>query len=177
MNSGSMGKNYAAGEIIVRQGETGDCMFAIQKGRVEVLRRGKGGDVRVAVLEEGEVFGEMAIFEREARSATVRALGEARLLTVDKKTFLRRVQEDPTLAFNLMQQMSRRIRKMNGELVELQLGGAPRVRDILAPTQAEPQIERRDRSDRRVAKERRTGQNRRKGARRGNGAAAPAAAT
>jgi CRP-like cAMP-binding protein len=177
MSSGSMGKDYAAGEIIVMQGETGDCMFAIQKGRVEILRRGKGGEVRVAVLEEGEVFGEMAIFEREVRSATVRALGEARLLTVDKKTFLRRVQEDPTLAFNLMQQMSRRIRRMNGELVELQLGGVPRVRAPLDPAQAAPPIERRDRKDRRVAAERRTGQNRRKGGRRGNGAAAPATAT
>lgn len=176
MNSGSMGKNYAAGEIIVRQGETGDCMFAIQKGRVEVLRRGKSGEVRVAVLEEGEVFGEMAIFEREARSATVRALGEARLLTVDKKTFLRRAQEDPTLAFNLMQMMCRRIRKLNGDLVELQLGSVLRVRDALAPAQAEPQIERRDRADRRVAK-RRTGENRRKDARRRNGAVAPAKAT
>ena len=173
MNSGSMGKDYAPGEIIVRQGETGDCMFAIQKGRVEILRSGKNGDVRVAVLEEGEVFGEMSIFEREARSATVRALGQARLLTVDRKTFLRRVQEDPTLAFNLLQQMSRRIRKMNGELVELQMGGVPRARDPLAPTEAEPQLERRDRTDRRVAKERRTGETRRRGGRRTNGAAAP----
>jgi len=176
MNSGSMGKNYAPGEIIVRQGETGDCMYAIQKGKVEVLRRGKGGEVRVAVLEEGEVFGEMAIFEREVRSATVRALGEARLLTIDKKTFLRRAQEDPTLAFNLMQMMCRRIRKLNSALVELQLGAGPRVRDPTAAAEPEPQLERRDRTDRRLTKERRTGEYRRKGPRRG-GAAIQATAT
>ena len=51
MSSGGMGKTYADGEVIVRQGEAGDCMFAIQKGQLEVIRRGKEGDMRVAVLE------------------------------------------------------------------------------------------------------------------------------
>ena len=176
MNSGNLGKNYAGGEVIIRQGEIGDCMFAIQKGQVEILRQGKDGEVRVAVLAEGEVFGEMAIFEREVRSATVRALGDARLLTVDKKTFLRRVQEDPSLAFNLMQMMSRRIRKLNGSIVELQQSGALRRQSASDLGEAEPQLERRDRSDRRVSKERRTGETRRKGPRRARGAPAQATA-
>ena len=174
MNSGGMGKTYANGEIIVRQGESGDCMFAIQKGQIEVIRRGKDGEVRVAVLEEGEIFGEMAIFEREARSATVRALGEARVLTVDKKTFLRRVQEDPSLAFNLVRMMSRRIRRLSGEIAELQPGSAPRSQDTLALTDAERQIERRKRPERRVTKDRRSGGNRRIDAERRGGAAASA---
>jgi CRP-like cAMP-binding protein len=60
----------------------------------------------------------MAIFEKQVRSATVRALSEARVLTVDKKTFIRRVQEDPTLAFNLVRMMSQRIRNMNAQVGE-----------------------------------------------------------
>ncbi len=177
MNSGSLGKTYADGAIIVRQGDSGDCMFAIQKGQIEVVRRGKDGDVRVAVLEEGEIFGEMAIFEREARSATVRALGEVRVLTVDKKTFLRRVQEDPSLAFNLVRMMSRRIRRLSGEIAELQPGGVARSQDTLALTDAERRIERRNRTDRRVTKDRRSGGNRRRDAeRRGAVAASPSPA-
>jgi CRP-like cAMP-binding protein len=113
---GSLGKLYHDGEVIVRQGDTGDCMYVVQEGKVEVVRSANGPEVVVAVLPAGECFGEMAIFERETRSATVRARGEARVLTVDKKTLLRRFQEDPTLALNLLRSLSQRIRRMDREL-------------------------------------------------------------
>jgi len=116
MNPSGLGKTYEHGQVIVQQGETGDCMFAIQEGRLEVIKDGPRGEVRVATLEPGDIFGEMAIFEREVRSATVRSMGHARVLTVDKKTFLRRVQEDPTLAFNLVRMMSQRIRKLDQQI-------------------------------------------------------------
>jgi len=92
-------------------------MYVVQAGQVEVIREQAGEPVRLAVLGEGDIFGEMALFEREARSATVRALGEARVLTVDKKTLLRRIHADPALAYRLLQMMSQRIRKLNAELV------------------------------------------------------------
>jgi len=119
MTKGALGKVYEGGEIIVRQGEKGDCMYVIQEGQVEVVQI-KGEDiVRLAALDQGDFFGEMAIFEQETRSATVRALGEVRLLTVDRKTFLRRIQEDPSLAFRVVQTMSSRINQLNQELVSL----------------------------------------------------------
>ena len=58
----------------------------------------------------------MAIFEREPRSATVRVKGQAGVLTLDKRAFLRRVHEDPSLAFRILQRMSSRIRTLNQEL-------------------------------------------------------------
>jgi CRP/FNR family transcriptional regulator len=123
MGADGLGKTYGDRQVVVRQGDTGDCMYAIQNGRVEVVRETDGGEVRVAVLEEGDIFGEMAIFEKEVRSATVRALGEARVLSIDKRTFLRRVQEDPSLAFNLALMMCKRIRRLNAELASLRQGG------------------------------------------------------
>ncbi len=68
------------------------------------------------MLAPGDFFGEMAIFEKEVRSATVRAIGEARVLKVDKKTLLRRIKEDPLLAVNILQAMSGRIRGLNAEV-------------------------------------------------------------
>jgi CRP/FNR family transcriptional regulator len=131
MGTDGLGKIYGDRQAVVRQGETGDCMFAIQNGRVEVVRETDGGEVRVAVLEAGDIFGEMAIFEKEVRSATVRALGEARVLSIDKRTFLRRVQEDPSLAFNLALMMCKRIRRLNAEIASLKQGDgtAPSGRD------------------------------------------------
>jgi len=67
----------------------------------------------LAVMSEGDFFGEMALIEREVRSATVRALGGVRVLSVDKVTFLRRIHEDPSLAYRILQKMSRRIRELD----------------------------------------------------------------
>jgi len=116
MGKGALGKLYADGEDIVRQGDVGDCMFVVQSGRVEVLQATKAGEQHLAFLETGDFFGEMAVFEREKRSATVRASGEARVLKVDKKTLLRRIKEDPLLAVSLLQTMSHRIRDLNAGL-------------------------------------------------------------
>ena len=116
MGKGALGKLYADGEDIVRQGDVGDCMFVVQSGRVEVLQATAAGEQHLAFLETGDFFGEMAVFEKETRSATVRASGESRVLKVDKKTLLRRIKEDPLLAVNLLQTMSRRIRDLNAEV-------------------------------------------------------------
>jgi CRP/FNR family cyclic AMP-dependent transcriptional regulator len=115
MSSNELGTLYAHGEPIIRQGEMGDCMYVVQSGEVEVVQAKAGGEQRLAVLKSGDFFGEMAIFEKDVRSATVRASGEARVLKVDKRTLMRRMKEDPLLAFNLLQTMSRRIRKLSNE--------------------------------------------------------------
>jgi len=119
MESGGLGRTYRDGEIIVRQGEPGDCMFVIQHGTVEVVHEAGASPVRLGVLRDGDVFGEMALFEREPRCATVRALGQVRVLTVDRKGFLRRVHEDPSLAFRLLRALSHRIRELDTELARI----------------------------------------------------------
>ncbi len=121
MAIGELGKVYQDGEEIICEGEQGNCMFVIQEGEVEVIIAGEDGqEIRLGVRGGGEFFGEMAIFDRDVRSATVRALGEARVLTVDKKNFMRRVHEDPSLAFRLVETMSRRIRELGEEVARLQ---------------------------------------------------------
>lgn len=113
---GALGKHYRDGEIIIRQGEMGDCMYVVQSGRVEVVQSSEHGKQHLAFLETGDFFGEMSVFEKEVRSATVQSSGEARVLKVDKKTLLRRIREDPLLAVNLLQTMSHRIRDLNAEV-------------------------------------------------------------
>jgi len=119
MSKGALGKVYENGEIIFRQGEIGDSMYVVQEGEVEVFVEKDDKEVRLRVLGEGESVGEMAIFTREVRSATVRALGRVRVLTVDKRNFLARVQEDPSLAFRILETLSRRIRDLSDEVVLL----------------------------------------------------------
>jgi CRP-like cAMP-binding protein len=119
MRYGALGKVYQDGESIVRQGETGNCMFVIQRGEAEVVIDSPEGPLVVAALSTGDVFGEMALFTKHPRSATVRSRGKSRILTVDKRAFMKRIHEDPSLAFHVLQKMAERIQHMNDQLAEL----------------------------------------------------------
>ena len=119
METGALGRVYEDGEIIVRQGDMGESMFVIQEGTVGVYLETNGQETLLAQPGVGEVLGEMSIFERQPRSATVRAHGQARVLTVDKKSFLRRVHEDPSLAFRILQTLSARVRELDAEVARL----------------------------------------------------------
>jgi len=112
---GALGKIYQHGDVIVRQGEFGSSMYVIQEGYVEVVKETEGQEVQLAVMGKDDFFGEMAIFEKEVRGATVRALGTARILTIDSKNLLRRIHEDPSLAYRLVQVMSGRVRKLGDD--------------------------------------------------------------
>jgi CRP-like cAMP-binding protein len=114
--NGTLGTLYRDGDVIIREGEMGDCMYVIQAGRVEVVLSGEHGEQHLAFLGPGDFFGEMALFERQERSATVRSAGNSQVLKVDKKTLLRRIGEDPLLAMNLLQTMSHRIRDLDAEI-------------------------------------------------------------
>ncbi len=119
MDTGALGKIYQDGEVIVRQGDVGECMYVIQDGHVEVVIEENGIEVVLAERGEGEFFGEMAIFDRDVRSATVRAKGQVRAITVDKKSFLRRIHKDPSLAFRIVETMSHRIRELSDDVARL----------------------------------------------------------
>jgi CRP/FNR family transcriptional regulator, cyclic AMP receptor protein len=117
MVDGALGKLYNDDEVIVQQGDLGKSMFVVQNGEVEVVVDSADGEILLSVLESGDVFGEMALFTKSPRSATVRAKGEARVLTIDKRGFFKRVQEDPSLAFRILQKMSERISDLNQKVV------------------------------------------------------------
>lgn len=113
-----LGRPFPDGSIIARQGDPGDCMFVIQDGRVELELDNGAGPVPLALLGPGDFFGEGCVFEQVPRLVTARAVGEARVLTVDRPTLLRRLHEDPCLAMHMLETMSRRLGALNQELAE-----------------------------------------------------------
>ena len=119
MQIGALGKVYQDGEIIIQQGEQGDCLYVIQEGTVEVFAIVNGQKIHLAELGEGDFFGEMAVFEQTARSTSVCAVGQARVLTVDRRTLLSRMEEDPSLAFRFLETMSTRIRGLDLQFAQL----------------------------------------------------------
>lgn len=95
-------------------------MFVVQSGEVEVIAERDGIQTVLRVAREGEVMGEMAVFDREVRSATLRARGDARVMTLDKKNFLKRLHQDPSLAVRVIQTMSKRVRELGDQVAQLQ---------------------------------------------------------
>jgi CRP-like cAMP-binding protein len=121
-----LGRPFPDGAIIARQGDTGDCMYVIQEGHVELLVDSGSGPVPLAVLGPGDFFGEMCFGAGAIRLATARAVQQVRVLTVDRSTLLRRINEDPTLAVHILDAMSRRIRDLQSELaVRRSAAGVP----------------------------------------------------
>ncbi len=113
MNEGELGRVYKNGEAICKEGEQGEVMYVIQSGRVKIIKHAHSGELTLATLESGDIFGEMALFDKLPRSATATALGEARVLSVDKKKLFTTISNDPTLVFKILETMSRRIRTLN----------------------------------------------------------------
>ncbi len=127
-----VGRWYKNGDIICRQGELGDCMYVVQQGEVELVHRDGSREYCLALLQAGEFWGQAGLFERDhLRTATARAIGDVCVLSVEKRTFLARLQEDPSFVLKIMRKMSRRIHELETALVR-SAGTAP-VKPIANP--------------------------------------------
>jgi CRP/FNR family cyclic AMP-dependent transcriptional regulator len=111
-----LGTTYEPGEAIVVEGDAGDCMYVVQSGSVEAFKAMNGEEVHLETIGPGGFFGEMALFQGQQRAATVRAVEESRVLTVDKRTLLRRMKEDPLLAYRILVDLADRVRELDDRL-------------------------------------------------------------
>lgn len=122
-DSDYLGRVYSDEEVIFREGDKGEGMYVVQAGKVKITKQTTEGEVILSVLGDGDIFGEMALFDRQPRSATATAVGEARVLSVDKKKLFTLVSRDATTTFKIIQTMSARIRSLNEELSQYKQGG------------------------------------------------------
>ena len=100
---------HAAGDVIFEVGDAGDLMYVVKDGDVEITYR-KGASVRVG---PGESFGEMALIDRHARSATATAATAVRLYPINRALFFVLVQDTPYFALEVMKSLSERLRRAN----------------------------------------------------------------
>ena len=116
MRNKNLGRSYTDGEVVIKQGDEGNCLYVIQAGKVEVIDESGNKEIKLAELGETEFFGEMCLFEKDVRSCTVRAIGEAKIMTIDKRNFYNTIQKDPSIAYRLLEKMSNRLRETNKKL-------------------------------------------------------------
>ncbi|HEY3132845.1 MAG TPA: cyclic nucleotide-binding domain-containing protein [Acidobacteriota bacterium] len=101
-------ERYGPGEIIFRQGDSGDCAYFIRSGEVEVVHEGDGAESVIAKLGKGEYFGEMALLSNEPRNATVRAVSHTELATLGKRNFLPLLNVLPAAHEDILKTVRRR---------------------------------------------------------------------
>jgi CRP-like cAMP-binding protein len=99
--------DFAAGEVIFREGEIGEAMYAIQEGEVEL----RIGDTVLEVLGAGQIVGEMALVDHSPRSATAIARTACKVVVVPERRFLFLVQQTPFFALQVMRVMAERLRR------------------------------------------------------------------
>lgn len=98
------------GEAIVNQGEDGNKFYIIVRGKFEVLKRmSDEEEQRVAVLQDGDHFGEIALLHHIPRTATVRAMGPSVLLSIRQEAFHRLMEEHPQILRTLQHTLQKRI--------------------------------------------------------------------
>ncbi|KYG63956.1 hypothetical protein AZI86_14195 [Bdellovibrio bacteriovorus] len=112
-------------QIIFTEGDDGDCAYIIEKGRVLIFVTKDKEEIPLNILGEGEIFGEMALIDTHARSASVRALEDVRLAIVTKQQVLERVSTADKVVQLLMRVLLKRLRRKN----ILVTGGKPLPED------------------------------------------------
>lgn len=125
-------REFPAGAVILKEGETGDSIFIMCCGEVEITKAltlvldedtPKEKVMIRLKAEDGVCFGEMALLENEARSATVTASSDCSLLELNQKEFLALIRENPQMGLKMLlrlsQLLSRHLRKSNQDVVKL----------------------------------------------------------
>ncbi|MDJ0707670.1 MAG: cyclic nucleotide-binding domain-containing protein [Leptolyngbyaceae cyanobacterium MO_188.B28] len=98
-----------AGDTIFEQGQVTDFMYVLIEGQVFINRNG----VELAIVESGNIIGEMAILENRPHFSSAVAKSTCRLIPIDRKRFQFLVEQTPNFAFDVMEMLSERLHQMN----------------------------------------------------------------
>ena len=118
-------RSYDKEKMILIEESAGETFFLISKGTVKITRMSDDGrEVILAILGEGDFFGEMALLDGEGRSANVVALEDAEVLTLQRSDFLDILERFPKIAIHLLKELTTRIRHSDQQIESLSLSGA-----------------------------------------------------
>ncbi|BAY27080.1 cyclic nucleotide-binding protein [Calothrix sp. NIES-2100] len=101
--------SFPAHHAIFRQGEEGRSLYIVVSGRVKVHI----GDKKLAEVDKGKYFGEMAVFDTQPRSASATTLEPCDCLELTQEQLYDAIEETPEIAVNIIRELSRLIRKLN----------------------------------------------------------------
>ena len=122
-------KRFKAGEYIFSQGDSGDCAYIIETGRVEISLASKSEKVVLTILGIGEILGEMSVIDGSPRSATALALEPCEMVVVSREALFERFEASDPIVRLLISVLLRRMRNTNESKVHFDLF----LKDTLLP--------------------------------------------
>lgn len=115
-------KRWSKGGQIINQGDEGNALYLIISGKVRVVLYGEEGkEIVLSIMKEGDVFGEMAIFDGEPRSASIEAIEDAECFIIQGDDLLRYIKIHPSIALNFLAHLSKRLREADRKIGGLAL--------------------------------------------------------
>jgi CRP-like cAMP-binding protein len=129
----AMPRRFAPGVVVFREGDEGDTCYVVRSGRARAVREhGDGRSITFAHFRPGDIFGELAMFEGDSRSATVETVEETEVLAILAADMRRLLERHPTLAVKLIAALGRRLRHTNERLARQSFQTVPgRVASVL----------------------------------------------
>ncbi len=122
------GRSYNPGDNIFREGDVGNEMYIIQSGRVKITKQLKDGvEKTLVILGPGDFFGEMAVIDKDVRSANATAVDASRLIALDEEVFEMHMQTNPKIVKKILKNLTSRLRDANQQIANLMIKDANRL--------------------------------------------------
>ena len=113
-------RRFGSGQIIFHLGDPGGLLYIITQGKVKISHSTPDGqEALLAILGNGDFFGELALLDDSPRSATAEAIESTETLTLHRDEFLRFMNQNPGFASHVLQTLARRIRKLNDQISDV----------------------------------------------------------
>lgn len=112
-------QTFQDGECVFEESDIGRDLYVIQSGSIRILKKVQGELIELARFDKGDFFGDMALLQSIPRYAGAYASGETKLLILRPGGFLLKIRRDPTFAFEMLQQMSLRVKVSSDRVLEL----------------------------------------------------------
>ena len=109
---------YQAGETVIEEGDEGSWAYVILSGKARVIKNTGSGEITLALMDNGQVFGEMALIEDRPRSASVRAETSLKLRVINREQFNDLLRQNPSRLIPILKSFFERLRQSSDMLAE-----------------------------------------------------------
>lgn len=117
LSSVAVPRNFDRGDVIFQEGTQGDVMYVIREGRVLIKREHIGGrSIALTEMGAGDIFGELSVFDKEVRSATVECVAPTQVVALTSRDVGRVLTRNPEIALKVIVSLSRRLRAANSRI-------------------------------------------------------------
>jgi CRP/FNR family cyclic AMP-dependent transcriptional regulator len=116
-------REFEDGELIFKEGDEGRDLYIIQEGGVLIKKHTAVGELTLVEFSRGDFFGDMALLQGIPRFASAYSKGNSKILILQAGGFLLKIRRDPTLAFEMIQQLSARLKFTSEKFIEAVASG------------------------------------------------------